>query len=93
MNSIIENQVEKAEREGYKIICDEKRHLVTLPYDRHTMHQAAAFLGIKRQWFHGSHYDIPKRDIPTIYKRVDKCVTQRQILSITKGQITEFSQL
>lgn len=63
--------------------CDEKRHLVCVPYSIENLHKMAEDLGIKRCWFHRNHYDIPKRRVKEIK---DKCivVSPRTILDIIK---------
>jgi len=40
-------------------------------------------LGIKRCWFHKSHYDIPKRRIAEIEEKCD-IVSTREIVDIIK---------
>ncbi len=64
--------------------CDEKRHLVCVPYSIENLHKMANDLGIKKCWFHKNHYDIPKRRIQEIKS---KCVliTSREILMIIKN--------
>jgi len=70
--------------------CDNKRHLVCIPYSVENLHEMAKDLGLNRRvWFHKSktklhHYDIPKRRIKEI---TDKCneISTREILQIIKG--------
>lgn len=64
--------------------CDEKRHLVCVPYSIENLHKMGDDLGIKKCWFHKDHYDIPKRRIEEIKS---KCilVTPREILMIIKN--------
>lgn len=53
-------------------LCDEKRHLVCLPYSIKNLHQMAEDLGIKRCWYHPGkfpHYDIPKRRVEEIKRK------------------------
>jgi hypothetical protein len=64
--------------------CDEKRHLVCVPFSVDNLHKMAYDLGIKRCWYHSGklkHYDIPKRRIKEIQ---DKCiiVTSKKIVEI-----------
>lgn len=68
-----------------KYYCDEKRHLVCVPYSIENLHKMAEDLGIKRCWFHKDHYDIPKRKIEEIQS---KCilVTPRDIVKIIKNK-------
>ncbi len=64
-----------------KYFCDNKRHLVCKPYSLANLHEMAKDLGIKRCWFHKSHYDIPKTRIQEIES---KCiiVTTRKVVQI-----------
>lgn len=69
------------------LYCDEKRHLVCVPYSVENLHQMADELGLKRCWFHGGdkpHYDIPQRRISEISA---KCtvISSREILDIIKN--------
>jgi hypothetical protein len=43
-----------------RYLTDGKRHLICVPYSIHGLHEMATALNIKRCWFHGDHYDIPK---------------------------------
>tara|TARA_B100000900_G_C20600284_1_gene725231 strand:+ start:5489 stop:5734 length:246 start_codon:yes stop_codon:yes gene_type:complete len=56
-------------------LCDNKRHLICLPYSIENLHKMAEDLNIKRCWFHGSarlpHYDIPKRRIEEIQSKCE----------------------
>jgi hypothetical protein len=47
-------------------LADEKRHLVCWPYSVENLHRMAEDLNIKRCWFHGDDYDIPKTRIDEI---------------------------
>lgn len=62
-------------------VCDNKRHLVCLPYSIEGLHAIAKELDIKRHWFHKDHYDIPKTRIEEITKQ---CVVvgSREIVNI-----------
>lgn len=64
-----------------EFICDNKRHLVCLPYSIENCHKMASKLNIKRCWFHKDHYDIPKRRIEEI---TSKCqiVSSKEIVKI-----------
>lgn len=64
--------------------CDNKQHLVCIPYSIANLHAMALDLGIKRCWFHRDHYDIPKKRVAEI---AGKCVTvtSKDILKIIKG--------
>ena len=69
--------------------CDNKRHLVCLPYSIPNLHRMAKELGIPRWWFHKgkdgkSHYDIPKRRIEEITKKCE-VISSKDILRIIKG--------
>lgn len=65
-------------------VCDDRRHLVCIPYSIENLHKMAEDLDIKRCWFHKDHYDIPKRRIVEIQ---EKCtiVTDRDIVGIVRG--------
>lgn len=52
-----------------KYICDNKRHLICVPYTIENLHKMAKELDIKRCWFHKNHYDIPKLREDEIKKR------------------------
>jgi len=69
-----------------KFLCDNKRHLVCIPYSIENLHIMAKELGIKKCWFHKNHYDIPKKRIKEI---TDKCeiVNSQKILTIIKGGV------
>jgi hypothetical protein len=63
--------------------CDDKRHLVCVPYSKENLHIMADELNIKRCWFHKDHYDIPKKRIKEI---TDKCnlVNSKEIVKIIR---------
>lgn len=67
-----------------KYYCDNKRHLVCVPYSIENLHKMAIELDIKSCWFHKDHYDIPKKRIAEIQS---KCVviTPREIVAIIKN--------
>lgn len=65
--------------------CDDARHLVCLPYSLEGLHEMAGVLSIKRCWFHGDHYDIPKRRIEEI-TAMCTVVSSRDIVRIIKGE-------
>lgn len=65
-------------------LCDEKRHLICVPYSIENLHIMAQDLDIKRCWFHnGDHYDIPQRRIEEI-KLKCRLVTSKQIVEVIK---------
>jgi len=49
-----------------KFYTDGKRHLVCVPYSIENLHAMAEQLGIKRCWFHRTHYDIPKKKLTEV---------------------------
>lgn len=49
-----------------EFVCDRNRHLICVPYSITNLHHMAMCLKIKPCWFHGDHYDIPKRRISEI---------------------------
>ena len=67
-----------------KYYCDNKRHLVCVPYSIENLHKMADSFSISRAWFHKNHYDIPKKRISEI---TNKCtsVSPCDILKIIKG--------
>lgn len=69
-----------------KYFCDNKRHLVCVPYSIRNLHKMAKDLKIGRQWFHKNHYDMPKKRIEEITK---KCtlINSRQIVIIIKMEL------
>lgn len=73
-------------KHGY--YCDNKRHLVCVPYSIGRLHEMADILNIKGCWFHKDHYDIPKLRIHEIK---DKCtiVSSKEIVTIIKTQATQ----
>jgi len=73
-------------RATMKYYCDEKRHLVCVPYSLENLHKMAKDLGIKKCWFHKDHYDIPKRRITEIQSKCE-IVTPREIVRIKNLEI------
>lgn len=71
-----------------RFFCDDRRHLVCLPYSRENLHLMAEKLNIKRCWFHQDHYDIPLRRISEI-RSMCTVVPSREILRIIKGERNE----
>jgi len=67
-----------------KYKCDNKRHLVCVPYSIENLHEMAKELGIKKCWFHKDHYDIPKKRIVEIQSKCE-VITPREILAIIKN--------
>lgn len=57
-----------------KLICDNYRHLICVPYSVENLHQMAQSLNIGKHWFHKDHYDIPK-------KRIDEIKSQCVVVS------------
>lgn len=68
-----------------EFLCDDKRHLICIPYSIENLHKIAGELNIKRCWFHKNHYDIPKRRIKEI---TDKCklISSKEIVKIIKNE-------
>lgn len=64
-------------------ICDDKGHLICLPYTRENLDRMAEILEIKKCWWHKNHYDIPKKRIREIKAQ---CIwmSTRDILKIIK---------
>lgn len=70
-----------------KYFCDNKRHLVCVPYSIENLHKMADDLNINRCWFHScnnNHYDIPKRRIAEITSKCE-IASQKIIMKIIKG--------
>jgi hypothetical protein len=73
-----------------KYFCDNKRHLVCIPYSIENLHLMADTLGIARNWFHSkkkhnlNHYDIPKRRIQEITAQCT-LVSEYDIVKIIRG--------
>lgn len=55
-----------------------------LPYSVENLHLMAERLGIKRCWFHGNHYDIPKKKLTEIESRCIM-VSSKDIVRIING--------
>lgn len=69
-----------------KYYCDDKRHLVCIPYSIENLHKMASDLKIDKCWFHNKkfkHYDIPKLRIDEI---MSKCiiVSSKEIVQIIR---------
>ena len=70
-----------------KFYCDNKRHLVCVPYSVENLHEMAHKLGIKKCWYHSGdkpHYDIPKRRLNEVTEQCE-IVSTREIYNIIKG--------
>lgn len=68
-------------------LCDDKRHLICVPYTIENLHEMAEILNIKRCWFHGgdlAHYDIPNKRIDEIKSRCT-IVDTREIIKIIRS--------
>ena len=65
--------------------CDDARHLVCIPYSLENLHAMADAMSIRRHWFHGDHYDIPKRRIEEI-TALCVVVSTRDIVRIIRGE-------
>jgi hypothetical protein len=61
--------------------CDNKRHLVCVPYSIENLHIMAKDLNIRPCWFHKDHYDIPIRRIEEITAKCN-LVDDRTIVNI-----------
>lgn len=70
--------------DGLTYVCDHYRHLVCLPYSVDNLHRMAAALGLKRHWFHKSHYDIPVKRQAEITAKC-RVVRSQEIVRITRG--------
>ena len=72
-------------RERPLFYCDNKRHLVCVPYSIENLHRMAMYLEINRCWFHKTHYDIPKMRIKEIQAKC-RVVSPKDIVRIIKGE-------
>lgn len=68
-----------------KYYTDGKRHLVCVPYSEDGLHQMASELDIHPCWFHGDHYDIPKRRLEEVEKKCIR-VSSKDIVRIIRGE-------
>lgn len=83
-------------------VCDNKRHLICIPYSIANLHKMAIAMNIAKCWFHKDHYDIPiqriygimsncievgRRDIVRIARHREVIVEQSIMLQIKKGLI------
>lgn len=80
-----------------KYLCDNKRHLICLPYSISNLHRMAEDLGIPRYFYHKKgnnihpHYDIPAKRLKEIQSKC-RTISSKELLTIIKQQInmTEF---
>ncbi|CAG7579719.1 MAG: hypothetical protein SLAVMIC_00051 [uncultured marine phage] len=72
-----------------KYYCDNKRHLVCLPYSIENLHLMAKELEINECWFHKNHYDIPKKRIEEISSKCN-IVSKKDIVRIIRGTYEEI---
>lgn len=63
--------------------CDNKRHLICIPYSINNLHKMALELNIKRCWFHKDHYDIPKKRIAEIQSKCN-FISTKDIVKIVR---------
>jgi hypothetical protein len=68
-----------------RFYTDGKRHLVCIPYSIENLHAMAEQLGIKRCWFHGDHYDIPKKKLTEVENQCIM-VSSKEIVRIINGR-------
>jgi len=76
-----------------RYFCDNKRHIVCLPYSVENLHKMAEDLGLNRRWFHkgknnNSHYDMPIKEIAVITAKCE-LVTSEEIVDIIRGRFTK----
>jgi len=69
--------------EGLEYICDDKRHLVCLPYSIPNLRRMAMELKISQVWFHRDHYDIPLKRVQEIMAKC-RIVRTREIVQIAR---------
>lgn len=68
-----------------KYYCDNKRHLICVPYSIENLHKMAHNLNIKKCWFHKNHYDIPKKRIDEITSKCSLIPTKEIIRIINNN--------
>lgn len=81
---VVQQLLKKVTGKELTYICDDKRHLICLPYTLVNLHRMAKELGIKQDWFHGDHYDIPKKRIEEITAKCE-VVSTRRIIAILQA--------
>lgn len=79
-------------KEDLTYICDNKRHLICLPYSIENLHRMADELNLERHWFHKGkrnkpHYDIPIKRIEEITSKCHDIVSDREIVKIIKENV------
>lgn len=65
-------------------LCDNKRHLICVPYSIEGLHNMARELGIGKWWFHKNHYDIPINKMQAVMAKC-KIVHSKEIVLIIKN--------
>lgn len=78
-----------------KYICDNKRHLICVPYSIENLHQMAKDLNINKCWYHpGSlpHYDIPKGRLEDIQNQCN-IVSSKEIVKIIRKYLHENDEI
>jgi predicted urease superfamily metal-dependent hydrolase len=68
-----------------KFYCDNKRHLVCVPYSRENLDKMAAELGIDECWFHKNHYDMPKERIDEITAKCEVVSSKEIVRAIRRA--------
>ena len=68
-----------------RFLCDHARHVVCYPYSMTNLHRMAATLGLKRCWFHSTHYDMPLTRIAEITSQCE-LVSSKDIVRIIRGE-------
>lgn len=67
-----------------RYVCDNKRHLICVPYSIENLHIMAEELGLKRCWFHKNHYDLPVKRREELEKKCQK-VSSKEIVEIIRS--------
>ena len=83
--------------QSIKYYCDNKRHLVCVPYSIENLHKMAQDLDIGKHFFHEKnknrlhpHYDIPARRVDEIMSKCE-VVSPRKILKIIKDGLKKIN--
>lgn len=83
---------EMNDRLNLTFVCDNKRHLICIPYSKGNLLSMATELSINPLWFHKDHYDIPIERIDEISAQCI-IVSPKEIVKIIKensdGQFRE----
>ena len=64
-----------------------------MPYSIENLHKMASDMGIKKDWFHKNHYDIPQKRVGEIQNKCE-VISSKTIVKIIRGKyIRELDML